>query len=194
MAGRAWNKFHPVFGPDLKVGFETTFPREAEPKDLDPLYRITGLIHDSPSETTVRIYEPARVFGSCRDGREAQVLFVPAAQKESLFRRLVFARKIGDDRQPRLWMAAARHEEAVPFGFDALNSKSPRYLVLAYPGTEDGEFTPAYVKIRTSDGQFIYLELWADDDEVQILITARHVNEDEAPEHLLLATPWEKRK
>lgn len=186
MGERVWQKFHPVFGPDLKVGFETTFPKKAV-LDLDLLYEKSGLIHKPPNETTVRVYEPARVKGSCLDGREAQVLFVPVPQKGALFRRLVFARKIEKD-QPRRWMVAARHEEVAPFGFDSWNSKNQRYLALAYPG-KDGEFTPTYVKIQNIGGGFVYLELWAWDDEVQVLFQARRVNEDSVPKHLLLAMP-----
>ena len=186
MGERVWQKFHPIFGPDLKVGFETTFPRGAV-LELDSLYEKSGLIHKPSNETTMRIYEPARVFCSCRDGRMAQVLFVPVSQKGELFRRLVFARKI-EKGQPRRWTVFARHGEVAPFGFDSWNSKNQRYLALAYPG-EDDEFVPTFVKIQDIDcGGFVYLELWAYDDEVQILFTARRVNEDAVPEHLLLAT------
>ncbi|MDO8443441.1 MAG: hypothetical protein Q7S78_00375 [Candidatus Azambacteria bacterium] len=77
------------------------------------------------------------------------------------------------------------------FGFDSWNSRNQRYLALAYP--EQEEFTPVYVKIQNvGTGGFVYLELWAYDDGVQVLFTARRVNEDTVPEHLLLATPWEK--
>ena len=203
MGERVWQKFHPIFGPDLKVGFETTFPKGTALNDLDPLYEKSELIHKPSNETTVRVYEPARVFCSCFDGRQAQVLFVPVPQKGALFRRLVFARKI-EKGQPRRWMVVARHEEAVPFGFDSWNSKNQRYLALAYPGDE--EFTLTYVKaqvfeeekeegfIRDVSGEFVYLELWVDDDEVQVLFSARRVNEDAVPKHLLQAMPGERRR
>ncbi|MEK7195382.1 MAG: hypothetical protein AAB655_01665, partial [Patescibacteria group bacterium] len=182
-------KFHPIFGPDLKVGFETTFPKGAEPKDLDPLYGRNGLIHDPPSETVVRIYEPARVTGSCLDGEMAQILFVPVSQKGSVFRRLVFARKIGDDGHPRRWMIVARHGEIATFGFDSWNSKNQRYLALAYPG-EGSEFVPTYIKIQDVNGGFVYLELGAYDDEVQVLFTARRVNENAVPKLLKNLEVW----
>lgn len=185
LSERVWQKFHPVFGPDLKVGFETTFPRGAV-LELDPLYENSGLIHKPPNETTMRIYEPARVIGSCCDGRAVDVLFVPVSQKGSIFRRLMFARKMIYG-QARRWMVVARHGEIATFGFDSWNSKNQRYLSLAYPDQE--EFTPTFVKIQNIGiGGFVYLELWAYDDEVQTLFTARRVNEDAVPEHLLLAT------
>ncbi len=188
MGERVWNKFHPIFGPDLKVGFETTFQRGAEPKDLDPLYRKSGLIHDPPSETVVRICEPARITGSCCDGdKKAQILFVPVSQKGFLFRRLVFARKIEGSGQARRWMVVARHGEIATFGFDSWNSKSQHYLELAYPG-EGGEFAPTFIKIRDADGSFVYLELGAWDDEVQVLFSAERVDEKMAPKLLLSAT------
>jgi len=185
---RIWQKFHPLFGPDLKVGFETTFPKGALPVDLDPLYEKSGLVHKPPNEKTARVYEPARVFCSCCEGRLAQVLFVPVSQKGALFRRLMFTRKI-ENGQPRRWTVAARHGEVAPFGFDSWNSKSQKYLALAYPGTTDNDtFAPAYVKIQNIGcGGFVYLELWAWDDEVQVLFHARRVNEGDVPEHLLLA-------
>ena len=182
MGERIWQKFHPIFGSDLKVGFETTFPKGAV-LELDPLYKKSGLVHEPPSETIVRIYEPARVTGSCLDGKRAQVLFVPVSQKGSVFRRLVFSRKIGDDGHPRRWMTVARHGEIATFGFDSWNSKDQRYLTLAYPG-EDGEFQSVYVKIKDVDGSFIYLEFGAWDDEVQVLFTAHRVNENAVPKLL----------
>ncbi len=136
---KIWNKFHPLFGPDLKVGFETTFPRTAV-LDLVPLYKESGLIHEPPtSETVKRIYEPAiKVVGSCLDGEAAQVFFEPVSPTESLFRRLVFARKFEHSAQkPRRWMIVARHGEVSHFGFDSWNSKSQRYLSLAYTGLEE---------------------------------------------------------
>ena len=181
---RIWQKFHPIFGPDLKVGFETTFPKGAVPVDLDPLYRRSGLVHDPPSETIVRICEPARITGSCCDGGEkAQVLFVPVPQRGAIFRRLVFARKIGEDGHPRKWMIVARHGEIATFGFDSWNSKNQRYLALAYPG-EGSEFVPTYIKIQDVNGGFVYLELGAYDDEVQVLFTACRVNEGKVPKLL----------
>jgi len=182
---RIWQKFHPVFGPDLKVGFETTFQKGAVPTDLDPLYEKSGLIHDPPSETVVRICEPARITGSCLDGEKAQILFVPVSRRGAIFRRLIFARKIGGDGHPRRWMTVARHGEIATFGFDSWNSKNQRYLTLAYPGEGD-EFVQTYVKIQDENvnGGFVYLELGAWDDEVQVLFTARRVNEDEAPKLL----------
>lgn len=181
MSERDWNKFHPIFGPDLKVGFETTFLRGAAPTDLDPLYRKSGLIHDPPSETIVRVYEPARITGV--DDKKTQVLFVPVPQRGSIFRRLVFARKIGDDGHPRRWMTVARHGEIATFGFDSWNSKNRRYLALAYPG-EGSEFVQTYVKIQDANGGFVYLELGAYDDEVQVLFTASRVNEGKVPKLL----------
>lgn len=183
MSERVWNKFHPVFGPDLKVGFETTFPRGAV-LDLDPLYEKNELIHKSLNEPLIRVYEPARVMGSCCDGRMANVLFVPVPQKGALFRRLVFARKIDRvTRQARRWMIVARHGEITTFGFDSWNSKNQRYLALAYPG-EGGEFVPTYMKIKDVNGGFVYLELGAYDDEVQVLFTAIRVEERKVPKLL----------
>lgn len=188
MSERIWNKFHPIFGPDLKVGFETTFPKGAV-LDLDPLYRRSGLVHEPPKEKVVRIYDPARVMGSCCDGgKKAQILFVPVSRKGALFRRLVFARKIGDDRRPFVWLTFGRHAEVTPFGFDSWNSRDQRYLALAYPGA-DGEFAPTFVKIQDVNRGFVYLKLGAYDDEVQVLFSADRVDENIVPKHLRLAPP-----
>jgi len=191
MEERIWNKFHPLFGPDLKVGFETTFRKEVV-LDLDPLYEKNGLIHDPPNETVKRVYEPAvKVLGSCLDGEAAQVFFEPVLSAESLFRRLVFMRKIKFSSQgPKQWMVAARHGEVSHFGFDSWNSKDQRYLSLAYMGLNE-EFIPVYVKIQDNGGKggFIYLEVWAWDVESQVLVQARRVDESEAPGLLHLAKP-----
>ena len=184
---RIWQKFHPLFGPDLKIGFETTFPKGTV-LNLDPLYREHGLVHDPPKEKVVRIYEPARVSGSCCNSEKAQILFVPVSQKGVRYRRLVFARKIGDDRQSCRWMIFGRHAEVTPFGFDSWNSKNQRYLALAYPGA-DGEFAPTFVKIQDVNRGFVYLKLGAYDDEVQVLFSADRVDENIVPEHLRLVTP-----
>ncbi len=191
MEERIWNKFHPLFGPNLKVGFETTFRKEVVILSLDPLYEKSGLVHDSPKESVKRIYEPAiEVRGSCVDGDAAQVFFEPVSPTESFFRRLVFARKFKHSAQkPRRWMMAARFGEVVPFGFDSWNSKSQRYLALAYPGLNE-EFVPVYVKIQNGkEGSFIYLEVWAWDKDDKVVVQGRRVNEEETPESLHSAIP-----
>jgi len=191
MEDKIWQKFHPLFGPDLKVGFETTFPKEAV-LNLDPLYEKSGLIHDSPKESVKRIYEPAiKVFGSCLDGEAAQVFFEPVSPNGSLFRRLVFARKtdvyIG---KPKWWIVAARHGEITTFGFDSWNSKNEKYLSLAYPGIEaGGQFIPVYFKARNrmdEDEGCVYLQMWAFDEGKgrRVIAQARRVRETEVPESL----------
>ena len=180
--GKRWNKFHPLFGPDLKVGFETTFPKAAF-LDLDPLYEKSGLIHDPPNETFKRIYEPAiEILGSCKDGDAAQVFFEPALLDGVLFKRLVFTRKINHrSGKPRRWMAAARHGELFNFGFDSWNSREERYLSLAYPGLNE-QFIPVYVKIQDGkEGSFLYLEVWSWDDNNQVVVQARRVLGEEIP-------------
>ena len=194
MEGKIWSKFHPLFGPDLKVGFETTFPAVTVLDLLDPRYEKNGLIHYQPKKPIVRVCEPAtKIVGSCVDGQIAQVFFEPAPQKESLYRRLVFARKIDHSSQkPRLWVVAARHGEIATFGFDSWNSKDHRYLALAYPGESvDGQFMPVFFKIQRKEGGFVYLEVWGMDDEVQFLVTARRIEESAAPEQLRTAMPDE---
>lgn len=187
---KIWNKFHPLFGPDLKVGFETTFPKTVAPADLDPLYEKSGLFRHILGETVRRVYEPAvKIVGSCLDGEVAQVFFEPVPQAGSLFRRLVFSRKLGESQKPRCWIVAARHGEIAHFGFDSWNSKDLRYLALAYPGQSDGQFAPVYFKIQEKKGGekencFVYLEVWALDDEVQVLVCARRIDEKAAPAHL----------
>lgn len=185
--GRTWNKFHPLFGTDLKVGFETTFPKEVV-LSLDSLYEKNGLIHDPPNEPTKRVYEPAvEVFGSCLDGVAAQVFFEPVSLDGSLFRRLVFSRKVNHHTQkPRCWMVVARHGELFHFGFDSRNSRSEKYLSLAYTGLQES-FIPVYVKIQNGkEGSFVYLEIWAwDEESSKVVVQARRVSEQEAPGSLL---------
>ncbi len=87
-------------------------------------------------------------------------------------------------------MIAGRHGEAVPFGFEAANSQSDRYLSLAFPGkTPSGEFLPAYIKMRAGKG-FEYIELWAWTLGDKVVVQSRKVNEDEAPKVLLSALPY----
>lgn len=192
---RIWNKFHPLFGSDLKVGFETTFSKEVI-LSLDPLYEKSGLVHNSPSEQTIRVYEPAiKVLGSCKDGEAAQIFFEPALPDGALYKRLVFTRKL-DHRsgKPRQWMAAARHGEITHFGFDSWNSKDQKYLSLAYPGLSE-EFVPVFVKIRDGKEGFVYLEVWSwsqnweKGGRDQIVVQGRRVNEEETPESFHSAMP-----
>ncbi len=187
MEERIWHKFYPLFGNDLKVGFETTFRKEAV-LNLNPLYSKSGLVYEKPNESVKRVYEPAtKVLGSCVDGDAAQVFFKSVSSDGLLFRRLVFTRKLR-----RHWMVATRHGEIATFGFDSWNSRDERYLSLAYPGL-NGLFVPVYIKIqdgREEKGEeFLYLEVWAWGDEPQVVVQARRVNEKEAPESLISAKP-----
>jgi len=195
MGERLWQKFHPLFGPDLKVGFETTFPNDVI-LNLDPLYEKSGLVYNPPNETTIRVYEPAlQILGSCLDGEAAQVFFEPVSPMGSLFRRLVFTRKVDHPTgRPRRWMVAARHGELFNFGFDSWNSGDQGYLPLAYPGISE-EFVPVYIKIQDGKeeekkGNFVYLEVWAWDEKgCKVVVQGRRVNEEETPESLHSAMP-----
>src|SRR3990167_6014202 len=151
MEGKIWSKFHPLFGPDLKVGFETTFPAVTVLDLLDPRYEKNGLIHYQPKKPIVRVCEPAtKIVGSCVDG------------------------------------------EIATFGFDSWNSNDQRYLALAYPGESvDGQFTPVYFKIQNGKEGFVYLEVWALDDEVQALVRAGRIEGGAAGEHVRSAAPDE---
>jgi len=189
MGKMIWNKFHALYGADLKVGFETTFPRTVV-LNLYPLYKKSGLIHNHDKEPIKRIYGPAvKILGDCRNGEAAQVFFEPVSQAGLLFRRLVFARKIEHFTQkPRRWMVAARHGEPIHFGFDSWNSRNERYLPLAYPG-KSSQFVPVYFKIQTEGGDFVFLEIWAWDDSGKVVVQGRRVSEKEAPESLISASP-----
>lgn len=194
MGEKIWNKFHPLFGADLKVGIETTLSRSSI-VSLEGFYATKGMLHQPGNEPIKRLYEPAtEIVGSCFDGETAQVSFNLKPLRH-LYRRLVFARKIDHETQkPRLWMLAARHAEIATFGFDSWNSKDQRYLSLAYPGKNpDGQFTPVYFKIQNGkeekEKSFIYLEVWGLDDEVTFIVTARRIDEHDAPAHLRSAKP-----
>jgi hypothetical protein len=162
--------------------------------DLNPLYGESGLIYDPPKETVKRVYEPAiKVLGSCKDGEAVQIFFELASQVGSLFRRLVFARKIKNPTQkPRCWIVAARHGEVTHFGFDSWNSKDQRYLSLAYPGIS-GQFIPVYVKIQNGKEDFVYLEVWAcdedGDEDGKVVVQARRVVNADVPESLISVKP-----
>ena len=189
MKERIWNKFHPLFGPDLKVGFETTFPRTVNLDGIEQFYVKSGLVHDPPDEPIIRIYEPAtEILGSCKDGEAAQVFFEPISLNSSLFRRLVFARKVDHrTKKPRHWMVVARHGELFHFGFDSHNSRSEKYLSLAYMGLEES-FIPVYVKIQEKGGEggFVYLEVWAWDEKGgRVAVQARRVSKEEVPQSLI---------
>ncbi|MDP2945926.1 MAG: hypothetical protein Q8N61_00525 [bacterium] len=188
MGERIWNKFHPLYGPDLKVGLETTFRKDVV-LDLDPLYGKSGLIHDSAKESVQRVYEPAvKVLGSCKDGKAVQIFFEPVSSASSLFQRLVFTRKFNPTQKPRCWTVAARHGEVSHFGFDSWNSKDQRYLSLAYPGIS-GQFIPVYVKIQNGKEGFVYLEVWAWEEDGEVVIQARRVENADVPESLISTNP-----
>ena len=179
---KAWNKFHALLGSGLKVGFETTFLR-AVVLDLNPLYEERGLIHDRPNETVKRISEPAAKILSCQNDDAIQIFFEPVLPANSLYRQLIFTRKTRNH-----WMVAARHGEVSHFGFDSWNSKSLRYLALAYPGLSKN-FVPVYFKIQMEGGDFVFLEIWAWDEDSQVVVQGRKVDRKEAPEHLIFAQP-----
>ena len=187
MGEKIWHKFHPLFGPDLKVGFETTFPQTTV-LGLGPLYKKNNLIYGSPIGPIPikRVYEPAtKIVGSCVDGDVALVFFEPVSQTGSLFRRLVFARKV-EAQGPRYWMVAARHGEVSHFGFDSWNSKDQRYLALGYG--IDEQFIPVFFKLQRKE-ESVYLKVWAFDDGAQVVVTSKKINEKDAPEHLHSAKP-----
>lgn len=187
-----WQKFHPLYEADLKVGLETVFSRSSI-VSLEGFYAAKGMLHQSNNEPIKRLYEPAtKIVGSCVDNGPAAQVFFTLKPLRHLYRRLVFSRKLDESQKPRLWMVAARHGEIASFGFDSWNSKDPRYLALAYPGKNpDGQFTPVYFKIQRKEEEksFIYLEVWSLDDEAQALVCARRIDEKDAPEHLRTATP-----
>lgn len=178
-----WGKFHPLFESDLKVGFETTFPRGGV-KDIDPSYKINGLIHDSAKEPVVRIYEPAvAIIGSCKSSAVAHIYFEPISSDKAKYRRLVFTRNVSR-RTKKPWnrIVAARHGEIEHFGFDSWNSKDERYLSLAYPGNS---FIPVYFKIQGNG--FAYVEVYAWEKDGKVIIQGRRIVEESAPKVLLSA-------
>lgn len=86
-------------------------------------------------------------------------------------------------------MVAARYGEVSHFGFDSWNSRNEKYLSLAYPGINK-QFIPVYVKIQDGKEGFIYLEIWAwDEDGEKIVVQGRRVAENRVPKSLLLAKP-----
>ena len=185
---RIWHKFHPIFENLLKVGFETTFPKEAV-LNFNPIcYEASNLIHNSPNETIKRIYEPAvNVFG-LKSG--IQVFFNPVLSTESSFRRLVFFRKI---QKPYSLMVAARFGEESDFGFDSRNSYGnydDMYLPLVY----DGWFRPVYFKIQKQNNgtkeKPVYLEVCAWDDDQMVVVQAGCVEAKDVPKHLCGGVSW----
>lgn len=179
---KTWYKFHPLVGATLKVAFESNFlPQEI--LGIDERYSRFGMIYKNHS--VQRIYEPAlEIVGSFETDTAVQIFFEPISP-EPQYRRLVFAKKTGK----RNWMLAGRHGEEKVFGFNAENSRDEHYLPLAYPGLT-GEFIPVYFKIRKNgDPGFIYLEVWAWDEDKKTTIQARRVDEAEAPGHLISAEP-----
>ncbi len=189
---KKYHKFYPIFGHYLKVGFETTFPKEAPLFNLDPSYGKNGLIHDSPEEKVKRVYEPAfDIVGSCEHDKVAQVSFKPINSAEAKFRRLIFTRKRKENK-PWCWMLAARHGEFDHFGFDSWNSRDERYLPLAYPGTAK-YFIPTYFKIQ-HNGEFVYVEImaWGVGDEEEsgkVVIQGKRVAKNKVPKTLHSVVP-----
>lgn len=202
--GFAWAKFHPVFGPDLKVALESTFPRDFGPKynfdvrsvsqsfdvPFPPLVRlIEQLVHANPSETIRRVYHPAVTETT---EKRTGVTFVPWILPEGeAFKRLVFRRK-ERDRKYRFSMFCARFDEHFAFGFSSINSTNQGYVSLAYPG-KNPEFKPVFVKIweRGKETAPTYLKIEAKDSEEyggSVKVTAEICEDTASPLHLV--TEW----
>ncbi len=183
---RIWHKFHPLYGSNLRVGFETTFPKTADLSNLNPLYSKSGLVYEKPNESVIRIYEPAtNIIGSCEKDEMAQVFFESVSPKP-LFQRLVFFKR------PQKWMIAARHDEPSHFGFNSHNNRNRNgtYLALAYPGLSK-IFSPVFIKIQNG-GDFIYLGIWAWNEDKKTVVWARKIDkrsEDWIPKPLIRARP-----
>lgn len=179
----SWNKFHPLFGADLKVGFKTLLPSSAVLENVGE-YERRWLVHRNPQESVQLIYEPAFADISENSSRQSVVIFSPIAFPDALRRKLEFRRK--NDRRtqlPRRWMVAGRHDEDFPFGFSSFFSEDSTYLSLSYPSVT-GEFIPVYFKIEDKDGRFVYYKVTAHDDENRVCVSGIVCDEAEAPENL----------
>ncbi|QQG45605.1 MAG: hypothetical protein HYW89_01635 [Candidatus Sungiibacteriota bacterium] len=181
-----WLKFPgEIFGPDLKVALETTFPKDVVPQP-NPLVSVPASIPpmDYHDDRVARYYHPAYEIGPDVGGR---LIFVPRFTEESkLLRRLVFRRKM-DNRDPqrgRLDMMLAREGEEKPFGFSCWkrgDKGNPTYVALDFC-SKTSEFVPVFVRIEQRMPVFLKIE--AEEITEGVLVSSKVVSSAEVPESL----------
>lgn len=180
---KIWQKFNPLIISDLYVALENDFAPEKVLK-LDPRYKACGMLYENTfnGKLVRKTYEPSETV-KIIDGSLA-IFFNPIIKPAPRYRRLMFFR----DPVSKNWLVAARKGEESVFGFDAKNSRHKDYLPIAYPGIneeDEGRFRPLYFKEEMS----LYIKVWARDEGEQIIIQASAIEEREAPDHLILASP-----
>lgn len=190
-----WTKFHSIFGPDLKIALESNFPasqiltvRDEMQKELlsctgQTLSEIWDAFVPSLPGPLRRVYWPARII---KDS-PIEIEFTPLVMPEGeAFKRLVFRRKRVNGKNFRYSVACARFGEYFPFGFSTLNSQSPEYVSLAYPG-KNGCFAPLFLKIQNPN-LTKYLRVLASDTEEdgirKVKVLVLECQKSEVPEHL----------
>lgn len=189
-----WEKFPgEIYGPDLKVALESTFPIEIVPQ-LNPHVIPPKLLPkgmDFGDEYRCRYYNPAIIRHS-EIGSEieigSKVLFVPRFTKDGeLFRRIVFRRKMlpGFPNEGRKQMMLARFGEKEPFGFSCWKEGdrgTAGYVSLAFPGKSE-TFIPVFLRIDEYTDP-VFLKIEAREFKNGVLVLSYSVDRDEIPEHL----------
>lgn len=189
-----WEKFPgEIYGPDLKVALESTFPREIAPQSnpcvIPPKSLPKGM--DFEDEHRCRYYNPAipdRPKSVYEMKTGSKILFVPRFTKDGeLFRRIVFRRKMlpGFPNEGRKQMMLARFGEKEPFGFSCWKEGdrgTARYVSLAFPGKSE-TFIPVFLRIDEYPNP-VFLKIEAREVENGVLVLSRDASRDEIPEHL----------
>jgi len=184
-----WQKFPgQIYGLDLKVALESTFPKELlaqlTPSLIQPKSLPQGMNFEN--EYVIRYYHPA-ISKELDKGRE--ILFMPRFTKEGeLFRRLVFRRKMIPDfpNEGRMQMMLARFGEDKPFGFSCWeegDKGNAAYVSLAFPG-KSGDFVPVYARIEEYPTP-VFLKIEAEETTEGVLVCSRAISPEEVPPHLL---------
>jgi hypothetical protein len=177
------SKYHPFWGDNLKVAFESVFDRDAVMDEIEPAFRpdINTCMHVNADSK--KIYHAA-IVSDLMNTDSAQIRFLQWADLSQArgFRVCFRAKHIRADRAaPKLLfkdVLFGRFGEEKPWSFE----RGPFMNLEAF--TYKDPFKTLYVKILEG-GEVVYIQVDMEIREGTFVLTARKVGQDEVPEHLV---------
>lgn len=180
-------KFHSIFGADLRVALEATFDPHVNIEPVGEVY--PNLLHVSPF--VKRVYYPAISDGDMLCSLSGQVVFIPWVNEEEVqYHRLVLWAQSIDGKN--FWMRFGRFGELESFTFNDVNKP---YIHLDFFSLRRDEFIPLYMRARnrffSENGlpEIINFVLEAEITEDSVALNLRRVDEAALPSHLAAEKP-----
>ena len=196
-------KFHRLYGRDLAVALEATFPGDVKIKMLRKFkFPVPALIYPAPEircqkEQVRRVYCPAVAEGDMAEQTEGSIIFLPwVDESEVLFHRLVLRLRPGGSEGGKnkkfRWLKFGRFGEDSAFGFNTTTDGTP-FINLDFLSQRAEEFVPLYAKVHDGGSGFVCFKISAETCEEAVTLNVRRVTEAEIPPHLAETKPgWFK--